>query len=179
MLLRTTILFILFQITSFAQEVRLNVENKLSFIEYIGKHLLHDWEGINQDIKGIVIVNEATGQFTKIALLANVRDFDSNNSGRDAHSLELLEELRYPEVKFYSEQLIYDSDNLSIKGSLEFHGVIIEKTIQAKLNETDKQSELTGEFQLIPSDFGIELPSFMTVKMKDLLDFNFRIVIDK
>ena len=45
--------------------------------------------------------------------------------------------------------------------------------------ETSNQLELTGEFQLIPSDFGVVLPSFMTVKMKDLLDFTFRIVIIK
>jgi len=32
---------------------------------------------------------------------------------------------------------------------------------------------------LIPSDFGIELPSFLSVQMKDLLKINYRIVIDK
>lgn len=178
MFLRISTLFILFNFSSFAQEVRLKVDNKSSFIEYAGKHLLHNWEGINQKIQGIVIANEASGKFIEIALLANVKDFDSNNSGRDAHSLEVLEALRYPEVKFYSDQIVYNSDAILFKGSLEFHGVSIEKTILAKVSETPSQLELTGEFQLAPSDFGIELPSFMTVKMKDLLDFTFRIVID-
>ena len=179
MFLRITTLFIFFQFISFSQEVRLNIENNLSFIEYEGKHLLHDWEGINQKIKGIILADKASQKFNKIALLANVRDFDSNNSGRDSHSLEVLEALRYPEVKFYSEKIFYDLDTISFAGSLEFHGVTIDKTISAKLIETLDKFELTGEFQLIPSDFGIELPSFMTVKMKDLLDFTFRIVIIK
>ena len=179
MFLRITTLFIFFQFISFSQEVRLNIENNLSFIKYAGKHLLHDWEGINQKIKGIVLAEKASRKFNKIALLANVRDFDSNNSGRDSHSLEVLEALRYPEVKFYSEKISYDLDTISFAGSLEFHGVTIDKTISAKVIETSNQLELTGEFQLIPSDFGIVLPSFMTVKMKDLLDFTFRIVIIK
>lgn len=179
MFLRITTLFIFFQFISFSQEVRLNIENDLSFIEYTGKHLLHDWEGINQKIKGIVLAEKASRKFNKIALLANVRDFDSNNSGRDSHSLEVLEALRYPEVKFYSEKIFYDLDTISFAGSLEFHGVTTDKTISAKVIETSNQLELTGEFQLIPSDFGIVLPSFMTVKMKDLLDFTFRIVIIK
>ena len=179
MFLRITTLFIFFQFISFSQEVRLNIVNNLSFIEYAGKHLLHDWEGVNKKIKGIVLADKASRKFNKIALLANVRDFDSNNSGRDSHSLEVLEALRYPEVKFYSEKIVYDLDTISFAGSLEFHGVTIDKTISAKVIETSNQLELTGEFQLIPSDFGIKLPSFMTVKMKDLLDFTFRIVIIK
>jgi hypothetical protein len=51
--------------------------------------------------------------------------------------------------------------------------------VQAKVTEIENQILFSGEFQLTPSDFGIELPSFMTVKMKDQLDFNFRIVINK
>ena len=51
--------------------------------------------------------------------------------------------------------------------------------INAKIIESDIKYEFFGKFQLTPSDFDIELPSFLSVKMKDLLDFNFRIVIDK
>lgn len=179
MVLRISLLFVFFQFSSFAQQVQFNVDQKTSFIEYEGKHLLHDWFGINKNIKGIVISDKVSEEFTKIALLANVKDFDSNNSGRDAHSLEILEALRYPEVKFYSAQIIQKSSDISFLGSLEFHGVTIEKKIQAKVTKKDGQVVLSGKFQLVPSDFGIELPSFMTVKMKDLLDFNFQIVIDK
>jgi hypothetical protein len=55
----------------------------------------------------------------------------------------------------------------------------LEKEIKAQLEKSASQITLFGEFQLIPSDFGIDLPSFMTVKMKDLLKINYRIVINK
>ena len=38
---------------------------------------------------------------------------------------------------------------------------------------------LNGTFNLIPSDFGISLPAFMLVKMKDLLEIRYSIVLAK
>jgi polyisoprenoid-binding protein YceI len=177
--LKSFIFFLFFQLVLYSQEVQWDVDDQTSFIEYEGKHLLHEWEGKNQKIKGVVIANQRTGQMSKIALLVQVKDFDSNNSGRDAHSLEVLEALRFPEIKFYAEQFKYQSDEVSLIGSLEFHGVTLEKEIKAQLEKSASQITLFGEFELIPSDFGIDLPSFLTVKMKDLLKINYRIVINK
>jgi polyisoprenoid-binding protein YceI len=179
MQLRISLFIFLTHLSLIGQEVRKDVNDQSSFIQYEGKHLLHDWDGINQKVKGIAVVDEATNEIVKIALLANVRDFDSNNSSRDAHALEVLEALQYPEIKFYSDEIKYNSKTVRFSGSLEFHGISITQSIEADLSKTELGTELLGEFQLIPSDFGIELPSFLSVKMKDLLRINYRIVIDK
>jgi polyisoprenoid-binding protein YceI len=179
MQLRISLFIFLTHLSLIGQEVRKDVNDQSSFIQYEGKHLLHDWDGINQKVKGIAVVDEATDEIVKIALLANVRDFDSNNSSRDAHALEVLEALQYPEIKFYSDEIKYNSKTVRFSGSLEFHGISISQSIEADLSKTELGTELLGEFQLIPSDFGIELPSFLSVKMKDLLRINYRIVIDK
>jgi polyisoprenoid-binding protein YceI len=179
MQLRISLFIFLTHLSLIGQEVRKDVNDQSSFIQYEGKHLLHDWDGINQKVKGIAVVDEATDKIVKIALLANVRDFDSNNSSRDAHALEVLEALQYPEIKFYSDEIKYNSKTVRFSGSLEFHGISITQSIEADLSKTQLGTELLGEFQLMPSDFGIELPSFLSVKMKDLLKINYRIVIDK
>jgi polyisoprenoid-binding protein YceI len=179
MQLRISLFLFLTHLSLIGQEVRKDVNDQSSFIQYEGKHLLHDWDGINQKVKGIAVVDEATDKIVKIALLANVRDFDSNNSSRDAHALEVLEALQYPEIKFYSDEIKYNSKTVRFSGSLEFHGISITQSIEADLSKTQLGTELLGEFQLMPSDFGIELPSFLSVKMKDLLKINYRIVIDK
>jgi polyisoprenoid-binding protein YceI len=179
MQLRISLFIFLTHLSLIGQEVRKDVNDQSSFIQYEGKHLLHDWDGINQKVKGIAVVDEATDEIVKIALLANVRDFDSNNSSRDAHALEVLEALQYPEIKFYSDEIKYNSKTVRFSGSLEFHGISITQSIEADLSKTQLGTELLGEFQLMPSDFGIELPSFLSVKMKDLLKINYRIVIDK
>ena len=38
---------------------------------------------------------------------------------------------------------------------------------------------LNGKFNLIPSDFGISLPAFMLIKMKDLLEIQYSIFLTK
>jgi polyisoprenoid-binding protein YceI len=179
MQLRISLFIFVTHLSLIGQEVRKDVNDQSSFIQYEGKHLLHDWDGINQKVKGVAVVDEATDEIVKIALLANVRDFDSNNSSRDAHALEVLEALQYPEIKFYSDEIKYNSKTVRFSGSLEFHGISITQSIESDLSKTELGTELLGEFQLIPSDFGIELPSFLSVKMKDLLKINYRIVIDK
>lgn len=179
MRLRISLFIFLTHLSLIGQEVRKDVNDQSSFIQYEGKHLLHDWDGINQKVKGIAVVDEATDEIVKIALLANVRDFDSNNSSRDANALEVLEALQYPEIKFYSDEIKYNSKTVRFSGSLEFHGISITQIIEADLYKSELGTELLGELQLIPSDFGIELPSFLSVQMKDLLKINYRIVIDK
>lgn len=176
---RISLFILLTHLSLFGQEVRKNVNEQSSFIQYEGKHLLHDWDGLNQKIKGMAVVDETTDEIFKIALLANLRDFDSNNSGRDAHALEVLEALKFPEIKFYSDDIKFYPKTVNLKGLLEFHGISVTQNIEAVLSKTDLGTELVGEFQLIPSDFGIKLPSFLSIKMKDLLKINYRIVIDK
>ena len=75
---------------NFAQEIQLKIETEESSIKYKGDHLLHSWEGINNNVNGIAIMNSKSNKIEKIAILIYVRDFDSGNSGRDAHSLEVL-----------------------------------------------------------------------------------------
>ena len=108
-----------------------------------------------------------------------VRDFDSKNSGRDSHSLEVLEALQFPEIKFYSESINIKNKIATFKGSLEFHGVKINKTFSSSFKVNNNEISFDGELNLLASDFGIELPSFMLYKMEDLLIVSYSIVLIK
>ena len=90
-----------------------------SYIKYDAKHVLHAWEGINENIKGVIVKDQ---EIEKIAIAAQVVDFDSGNAGRDAHSLEVLEALKFPTIKFYSEKIKTQGDVLIFDGEVEFHG---------------------------------------------------------
>ena len=65
-----------------AQET-IMLKTEQSYIKYDAKHVLHAWEGVNKNIKGVIVKNE---EIEKIAIAAQVVDFDSGNAGRDAHS---------------------------------------------------------------------------------------------
>lgn len=162
---------------NFAQEIQLKIETEESSIKYKGDHLLHSWEGINNNVNGIAILNSKSNKIEKIAILIYVRDFDSGNSGRDAHSLEVLEALKYPEIRFYSESIKIVEDKINFKGTFNFHGIKIEKELVGNLNRKNDIWDISGNFKLVPSDFGVKLPSFLSVKMKNLLDIDYSIAL--
>ena len=178
--MRLNLIFILIIITklSYGQSDQLRVNKSKSYIKYEGDHLLHSWEGTNDKVNGLAILDPISKSLQKLAILLYVRDFDSQNSGRDAHALEVLEALKYPEIKFYSESIKIDNENLIINGIFDFHGKQIKKTFSASYKNQDSKWIIFGEFQLTPTDFNINLPSFLSIKMEDLLEIKYNIVLE-
>ena len=72
-----------------------------STITYFAKHPLHRWSGENSKLKGIAKLQEGEALPSQLAIIATVRDFDSQNENRDAHALEVLDALDFPDVKFF------------------------------------------------------------------------------
>ena len=95
------------------------IDSEKSSLKYDAKHFLHAWSGVNNNIKGVVVYDK---NISKIAVAAEIVDFDSGNSNRDAHSLEVLEALKFPMIKFYSEEIKVVDESLIMNGKLEFHG---------------------------------------------------------
>ena len=149
------------------------VNKNASEIIYIGKHFLHDWSGKNHNINGLLLIDQASNTINKIAVLLYVKDFDSGNSNRDSHSLEVLNAIRFPEINFYSENIINNNDSITFKGNLEFHGITISKDIPALVNMESNKIELEGNFKVSLREFGIKAPSFMLAEMEDFIDLSF------
>lgn len=174
-------LLVLFFVTflSYGQQNQWNIDSAASFVQYKGEHVLHSWEGLNEKVYGVAIPNETKKSIDQLAILVYVRDFDSKNSGRDAHALEVLEALKYPEIRFYSNEIEILEEQMILNGSFDFHGNKIDKRITGALKQKDSEWIIKGSFQLTPSDFKIDLPAFLSIKMKDLLEINYSIVLKK
>ena len=158
-----------------AQDQKYQLNTELSKITYSANHILHPWKGVNKKVKGVLVINPNTKQIKEMAVLAFVQDFDSKNDGRDAHALEVLESLSYPEVRFYSDLMEQKKDSLFIHGQLDFHGVKKNITIVCANKFVENQFVLNGNFEIKPTDYKIQLPSFMMVKMDDFLKFEFEL----
>ncbi|MDA9106975.1 hypothetical protein N9J98_02120 [Flavobacteriaceae bacterium] len=75
-------------INSFSQDNnRWMLNSEKSSIEYNAKHLLHNWNAINKNVKGVFFIDENKG---KIAVSANIAEFDSGISNRDSNTLRVL-----------------------------------------------------------------------------------------
>tara|TARA_B100001778_G_C18471351_1_gene575923 strand:- start:419 stop:967 length:549 start_codon:yes stop_codon:yes gene_type:complete len=171
-------LLLIFSNLILAQSEKWKINSSQSYISYSGNHILHSWEGINNNIFGLFVVN-SENNISEIAILTKVEDFDSGNSNRDSHALEILESLKYPQIRYYSNNIKYDIDEVEIFGKLTFFGKSIEKKINSKIKFNENQVFLTGEFDLILSDFNIKLPSFLGVKIDDIVKISFKIEVSK
>ena len=147
-----------------------------SNINYSAKHVLHAWEGVNDNIKGVIIYD---GSVSTIAIAAKVVDFDSGNSGRDSHSLEVLEALKFPNIKFYSDKVNSEGNAIIFEGEIEFHGEKKPIKVLASVQESDQNIKIDGKFQIIPTEFYVTLPSFMLIEMEDYLNISFSLQFDK
>ena len=160
------IIFFLFIITTInlsAQENKWMLIEDESFIQYSAKHLLHKWSGINNNIKGVFLQQNDS----KIAVSANIADFDSGISNRDSNALRVLNAFNYPQVKFYSADININSDNITFNGELDFHGKKIQKSFEGTYVNANDKLIIEGEFSVVLTDFDIKLPSLMLVKMDD------------
>ena len=158
-----------------AQDQKYQLNTDLSKITYSANHILHPWKGVNKKVKGVLVINPNPKQIKEMAVLAFVQDLVSKNDGRDAHALEVLESLSYPEVRFYSDLIEQKKDSLFIHGQLDFHGVNKNITIVCANKFVENQFVLNGNFEIKPTDYKIQLPSFMMVKMDDFLKFEFEL----
>ena len=162
-----------------AQEQKYQLNTGMSKIIYSANHILNPWKGENTNVKGVLVLNPNTQEIKEMAVLALVQDFDSKNDGRDAHALEVLESLSYPEVRFYSNLMEQKKDSLFIHGQLDFHGVNKNATIVGIKKLVEDKIILSGNFEIKPTDYKIQLPSFMMVKIDDVLNFEFELTFNK
>ncbi len=137
------------------------LDKKKSTITYSMYHLLHAWDGTSSDLNGAVQL-KADGSIEKVAIVTKVSAFDSKSSNRDAHLLEVVEALKFPNISFYSTAITAAKDgSLDVKGVLQFHGVNKETSFKATTKTVNGTTQVTGNFIFLLEDFKIERPSFM------------------
>jgi polyisoprenoid-binding protein YceI len=102
-----------------------------------------------------------------------VKSFDSQNSNRDAHMLEVTDALTHPNITFSSTTVTPESNGYLVKGNLSFHGVT--KPFEARVTEAQKNGRrmISGRFIFLLEDFGIERPTLMLVKTDNEVEVSF------
>ena len=156
---------------TYGQET-LILNDKASKITYNARHTLSNWQGTNSNIKGVLVYEEG---ISKIAIAAKIQDFNSGNSDRDMLLLDFLNPFRFPFVKFYSDDIKKSGNTILFNGIIEFHGQKKSILVYSTIEDEDDSTIISGKFRLIPSEFLIELPSFMLIKMEDFLNIQFEL----
>ena len=165
----------LWGISSQAQ-VKLRADQGKSTITYYMKHALHAWTGVSREVN-CIMETDGGGALTKVAATAKVKSFDSKNSNRDAHMLEVTDALTYPNISFYSKSVSEKDGVYKVSGMLSFHGV--EKPLEIEVSESreGQRRRFRSSFVFLLEDFKIVRPTLFMVKtdneVKVDLDFLF------
>jgi len=150
-------------------------DNKNSFVSYEMHHILHTWVGTSKELNGVVQLG-ADGKIEKVALVSKVSGFDSENSNRDAHMMEVTEALKYPTISFYSTSVVESKPGeLDVKGVLQFHGVNKETVFKATAASKGGAAIVSGDLIFLLEDYKIQRPSFMLNKVDNEVKVKFEV----
>jgi polyisoprenoid-binding protein YceI len=157
------VIFLLLHLGTRAQAVQLKADRAKSYIKYEMKHAVHSWTGISKDL-GCVIQLNAKDEIEKVAATVKVKSFDSDNSNRDSHMLEVTDALTYPSISFYSTSVTRNANVYQVKGILSFHGVDRAIAFDMAEERSGKALTLKGSFKILLEDYLIERPTLLMVK---------------
>ncbi len=142
-----------------------------SRLTYFLSHPLHEVEATSKDVVYRLDVDPANHLIKGVSASVDVTTFDSGNSNRDSHAMEVVDALTYPEASFVSSSVSQNGDSVKVTGNLTFHGVTKEITIPAALKWAANRLDVNGGFEISLTAFKIDRPSLLMIPVSDALKF--------
>lgn len=169
---------LIINISVYAQAKRFEADKKLSEISYKLVHPLHEIDAVSKDASVWVDMDEANRAIQRAFVQIPVTSFNSGNSNRDSHAMEVIDAITYPDVRFTSTRVVRNGDSLNIAGNLTFHGVTKPVNIYAAEVWTQGKLTVDGRFDISLTAFKVDRPSLLGVPVKDDLKFTFQQVFN-
>ena len=155
---------------------KLSATKDESFLTYKLIHPLHEVEATSKDVDCMIDYNDATKTIQSTTFSADVSSFDSGNSNRDSHAMEVLDALTYPTVSFQSKSITTSGMNLTVSGDLTFHGQTKPVDFIATTSSGNNKLTVQGAANVSLTAFGIDRPSLMMIPVQDTLRISFTMV---
>ena len=136
-------------------------------------HPLHEIEATSHDVEYHLDVDAVKKEVHAVSAVVDVTTFNSGNSNRDSHAMEVIDAIDYPEASFTSSSVVQAGDSLKIAGTMTFHGVTKDIVMMARPRWASDTLEVSGQFELSLTAFKIERPSLLMIPVEDALRFTF------
>ena len=156
----------------FAQTKQIEAAPKESSITYQLTHPLHEIESTSKEARCSIAVDLGNKSIKQVSVAVDVTTFNSGNSNRDSHAMEVIDALSYPEASFTSTNISQNGDSLKISGKLTFHGITRDILIRAAQKWTNNKLIVNGKFEISLTAFKVERPSLLMIPVKDELKFS-------
>jgi polyisoprenoid-binding protein YceI len=154
-----------------AQSQKYEAVKNESFITYYLTHPLHEVEGTSNQSVCLIYADPAKKDIKNVLVEVPVTSFNSGNSNRDSHAMEVVNAISIPMVKFISTKIENEGDSLKVFGKLTFHGVTNDIVINAFTTWSDKKLIVNGNFNISLTAYKVERPSLLLIPVNDNLRF--------
>lgn len=138
-----------------------------STLSYHISHPLHQVDGISHGARGKGVCHEQQCDFL---IAAPVKSFDSGDSNRDLHMMQVTRAAEFPMVMVRTRLPEAGADSATIHADLEiqFAGQTAQfKQVEFRLTRQGSDIQLSGTIPAKLSDFKIEPPSLLTLPVKN------------
>lgn len=152
---------------------KIYADNSESSIVYFMSHPLHDWDASAKTFKTVITYDDVSKEIKSVATVVKVQSFDSGNSNRDSHAIEVLDALKHPNITFVSNEIEQSGENLTVKGKLNFHGITKPITLKAVRKDTKLATTITGTMNVNMTEYGVEPPGLMGMTTKENIRIDF------
>jgi polyisoprenoid-binding protein YceI len=159
-----------------AQTKVVEASKEESSITYKLNHKLHHIEAVSKDGWFRAELDPAKHEITSVTAQVDVMTFDSGNSNRDSHAMEVIESIKYPDVTFSCSAIAQSGDSVRVSGKLTFHGIANDITMTGIAKWSDKRLDVDGGFDLSLTEFKVERPSLLMIPVDDALRFSLHAV---
>jgi len=136
-------------------------------LSYHVSHPLHQFDGVSHAARGKGVCHDGQCNFL---IAVPVKSFDSGDSNRDLHMLQVTRGAEFPIVSVRTRMPEPDSSSATIRLDLEiqFAGQTVEyKQIPFQLSVQGSEIRITGTIPAKLSDFKIDPPSLLTMPIKN------------
>lgn len=161
-----------------AQEKSVVASKNESSVSYRLVHPLHLIEATSKDAIITATLNIASKRIENVTAQVDVMTFDSGNSNRDSHAMEVVDAISYPDVMFRSASTSENGDTIRVAGNLTFHGVTRNILATAIATWSPEKVSVHGGFNISLESFKIERPTLLLIPVEDTLRFSFVSVFD-
>jgi YceI-like protein len=138
-----------------------------SILTYHVSHPLHQTEGVSHAAKGKGVCQAGQCEFL---IAVPVKSFDSGDSNRDLHMLQVTRGAEFPlvTVRTRLQESAAASTTINVNLEIQFAGQTAEfKQVPFKLEAHGGEIHITGTIPATLSDFKIDAPSLLTMAVKN------------
>jgi hypothetical protein len=159
------IVFLLVTLPTFAADSQWVLQE--STLTYHVSHPLHQSEGVSHAAKGKGVCHAGQCEFL---IAVPVKSFDSGDSNRDLHMLQVTRGAEFPLVtvrtRLPESEAAASSINVDVE--IQFAGQTAQyKQVPFKLEKQGNQIRITGTIPATLADFKIDPPSLLTMPVKN------------